>query len=600
MRQVAHLEKNMPLSSYNVNQQLVAHFQQLLAQTSIPYPTLKSYIIAQEPLSEIHQALTIELRTLEAVDKKEAQIDLERKALEKQSLEDKDEQKRDERASERQDRDKSQLISELAINSAFRLQLEVELRSLEQQITFRRAQEAANTHQHGHPSTTSPQHRNEHGHPSETVGQANTHAHPSEQATVPIQPDPNVFKAQNIRQQLLAVSLRLTQIQSDLTQLERQNQQRKANNTQRQERLETRVNLAQKQPGVTIYDALSSSNQSALKSSISYSDSSISSQCTDLIRKAKDLNYSIFIKQLESSLGTAKYTPQEIEALQIVLNLMKQHQEHTAAANMIQTQLSQTISTISSYQSGLQQANARVQLLKQSHPRLIQANEALATKNTQLEHSQQENKQSRDKFTTPTWILAGIALVSSVPLILALSGVLAATMAPVFLFTLVSIVPALAFATSLGLGITALVYAIKGNANGREIIANKGTVEDNIAQMGRNKTELTQLEDHTIPDSIQAVQDQSHRKSQLEYSLQQRRTLAEQALQQAKATEPTQFLYPSLPSTNKGDAPPPYQASNAHNFFHQGAPLYQYGHTNPMPSAPPIDLMDDPSAYSPH
>lgn len=620
MPQVDHLEKKMPLSSYNVNQQLVTRFQQLFTHTPIPYVTLKSYIVSRKPLDQIHQTIVAELKKLEMTDKEEAQANLESKALEKQSREDKEEQRRDERDHDRQESDKVRLISEHAVNSSFRFQLETELRILEQQIAFRKAQEAAThkhehahpsetanqahshpsettdqTHAHSHPSETTGQTHN-HSHPSETTGQTHNHSHPSTQTPVVNQPDPNILKAQNIRQQLSGVGLRLIQINSSLAQIEEQARQRKENRIQRDERIEAQLKLAQHKSGANIFDALSSSNRKDLKNQISSALDTLSLKCTSLINNAMSSNYAVFIQQLESSLYALNYSSQEKEALGTILNLMKQHQVYTEAADTIQAQLSNTINAISSYKDKLQRAQARVQLLKQAHPNLIRENEGLATKNAQLEVSKKENLQTRDKFSTPTWILAGVALVTSIPLILALSGVLAVTMAPVLFFTLLSIIPALSLATSIGLGITALVYGIKGSGNGKDITTNEKTIQANINQMGRNQTELNDLQTLTIPNYIQTINLDGQSQIKQEALLQEKRTLAQQALQQAQMTEPMSSLYPHLPSSH-ADVPPPYEATNRNAFF--SLVPYQPSYM-PEPSAPPIELMDDTSSYSYH
>lgn len=90
----------------------------------------------------------------------------------------------------------------------------------------------------------------------------------------------------------------------------------------------------------------------------------------------------------------------------------------------------------------------------------------------------------------PTLILAIGAVVTGIPLVLVLSGVLTFAIAPALFFTLLSIVPVFALTIGLGLVIAALVYAIKGAITGNEIKSHKKTMDANITQMDQNEMKL--------------------------------------------------------------------------------------------------------------
>ena len=268
MPQVDHLEKNMPLSSYNVNQQLTVQFQQFLSKP-LPFSFFKSHITSREPLNDIHQIIVSELRNLEQTDKEAAKADLERKALENQRKEDDNEERRDDDNSLRQDRDKTLLITQQVQLSITREQLRNQLIFLERQIAIRQAQEAK-TNQHGHPSTQVPQTSNEHSHPSESASQThshpiqatdqthnhthasetNEHSHPSTQ--VPKQPDPNLAQVIRTRHQLTSIDLSLRNISRDLIDIEQQARQRLDRKIERKFRLNAHLNLAQNKCVATI------------------------------------------------------------------------------------------------------------------------------------------------------------------------------------------------------------------------------------------------------------------------------------------------------------------------------------------------------------
>ncbi|RUR10400.1 hypothetical protein [Legionella sp. km772] len=622
MPQVDHLEKNMPLSSYNVHQQLVTRIQHFLTHTNIPFSVLKSYITARKPLDEIHDAIVMELNKIEATDKEEAKANLERKALENQKREDQSNSQLDERNSDKDDLERVRLINDRAITISLQQQLELQLRLLEQQIAVRKAQEV-NTHQHGHPSTTGGQTVNEHshpsesapqtqgahehGHPSETTGRTHehrhssettspTHSHPSSQSAKAISPD--VLQADNIRQQLSAIGLKLIQMNSALSQVEVREQQRKAQRREREKRLEAQLHLAQQKSGVTIADALTSSNYKVLQSDIKAAHNTLSAKCASLTKEAQQSNYPSFIQELESSLSALTYSAPEKEALQTILALRKQYQTYTELADSLQDQLNRTLDGISFSQDQLQKANARVILLKQTTPYLLRQNSDLSLKNTQLAQAQLENNQRRDKFSLPAWILAGLALVTSIPLVLALSGVLAVSLTPVLFYTLLSIIPGLSFATSFGLGITALVYGAKAAGNGRDLIGNENTIRSNIAQMEKNNSEITELQNQTIPSYLKALDENRQNQIEQKVLLQEKRLLAQEALHQAESIEPGKALHHTTSSASKWDIPPSYDAMNRNSFFSL-VPYHAHG-TMPKPSAPPIELMEDSSTYSYH
>ena len=347
-------------------------------------------------------------------------------------------------------------------------------------------------------------------------------------------------------------------------------------------------------PGMNLEAALSYSNMTNLTYQINNAHSALSLKCSNLINEALASNYPQFIKQLESSLDGLKLSFQEKEAIGIVLTRMKEYQAHTDSANRIQSQINSAVMTISSETEKLQKANARLQLLKQANPGLTRANEALVEENTKLEQAHNENKQSRNKFGLLTGVFAGVAAVTGIPLVLALTGVIAVALAPVIFYTLISILPALALAATIGLGITALVFAVKAATNQKNAVSNENVIAANNQKMISNTNEIKTIEDVTLPKCLELISTNSLLKSQYIKARDEKQALANNALQLAQSTEPNQALYPVIAQAYySDDVPPPYYSvSNGHSFF-DSSTLFK-------PSAPPLELPEESSSHSYH
>jgi hypothetical protein len=557
----------MRLSNYNVNQQLVNFFNHYLTQSNIPFSTLKSYLVNQQAVSVVHQAVVNELNTVKENDKHDARIYAEENACTKQVKEDEDQKNTDDRDGAYQGHKKEQLIGERAVKNTLIMQHEAELFILTASIRAHSHvhghlgtppvhRHSAPIHTHTHPAPP-PVHRHPdpfhtHAHPGAHPASSPVHQHPGSgnasnthaHTTVEVQPDPAVLRAHFLRSDIATLNSRIRQINRELNQIEEQQQQRRENRKQRDERMQARVDLAQQKLGSSINSTLSSQNQLDLQKKIRDAHGSIDWQYNALVRGAQLVNYPLFTQQLAANLNLLKSSPEEIKALHQVLELMKQHETHTKAANDFNTQLTGVIKKDNDLNATLKAHIARVETLKNSNPSLKRQNEDLTAKNTDLDEDEQKNIKARDKLISPIKMLLAAAVVTSIPLILTLAGVLPLALSPVLLYSLLSTVPILSLATGLGLGITALVYYSKGAAAHKSIEDNKNTIQYNMTRMENNQQELLKLQNSDIPSCNKAIDDNITIKTQTVLNLQQAQFLAQQTKQQANDIAPAKSSTP--------------------------------------------------------
>jgi hypothetical protein len=599
MPQVDHLELNMPLSSYNVNQQLINHFNQFLHLPHL-FPTLKSYLVNKSIIPDIHQLIIQEVNAIKEVDKKEAQDALEHQFTQDQFDQDKAERERDERQDAQQNSELIRLQDELTQQTATLFNTRGQIAALELFIARKEhAHEHTHSHTHGtthaHPSITN---GTVHNHPKTTQHthhHAHTHGHSTHHLHVT---DLDNIRLKELQHTAVCIMARISTINSRIAQIQQQAQQRYQNRVQHNIRLQARMDLEQHKPGITLYDTLSAYNKTQLTQKINNSNEALEAKSKTLIAQAAQQNYSVFMQQLEVFLNSLKLSAAEIEALRHTIKFMNLHFKQVKAASMIQSELTQTNHSIASLQAKVQRDNVRVESLIHANPSLTQQNASLTAKNTELSLTQQENHKSRNKFITPTWILASIALVTCIPLFLTMGGVIPMILAPIVLYTLVSIIPTLSLLASIGTGITALVFAIKEKLNHDEQQGNVKTINLNNAQMGLNDQERIQLQTTIIPSCLREISEKKQQKAKLEHLLAEQSSLAEQSLHQAHCMDPLsyQFLYPVLPKP-QSEVPPSYEASTGCGFFRQMPPPAYY---LVEPSAPPMELLTDPVKPSMH
>ena len=416
-----------------------------------------------------------------------------------------------------------------------------------------------------------------------------------------------MFRANALRQSIYSLNQRILDINTEINSIDSKRLTRQQRRDMRDARIQARLDLAHNKLGITLIDTLSPINKSSLFYKIQTEHACIDDRCSSLIKEAGRANYSVFIQQLEFNLSKGILTVPEDEALRTVIKLMKQHQEQEKRVANIEAQLNATIKTIRDDQFKRQQLAARLESLKGANPNLTRANEQLVLENRTLDSTRGQNNQSRDRLITPSLILAGSSLITSIPLILTLSGVIPVVLVPALFFSLLAFPPALLIIATLTVGIVALVYAIKSAINSSNIQKNEATIAQNTQQMQQNLREITELQTTTIPGLDVTIRTNQHAQTKLDESLQQATALSAQTLQQAKNTEPLGYakapfllfannLYPQLPTAPQyspvkasappmdfdaeGSTPPAYSEEEA-----SAPPAY----SDLEPSAPPME-----------
>lgn len=537
------LEKIVSLSSYNVNQQLVNHFNHFLTQT-ISFSTLKSLVLAKKPHKEIHQALLSEIENRTVAEQLAIQKTLEQKALTQQRNEDERAESTEQQLAIQRQVRRPQLLLALAAHNTRISELQLELHAITQKMT------PSSSHQHEHPSNSS-SHVHTHESSSSASNPSQHHTHPST-STLSEQ-------AQHIGRQLKAIRFAVSQINTELRMLDVADEQAINVRTQQMKRRHARTKLDEGQDGVTIGDALSPSKYKELQEHIRKAHQDIERHSKELINEAFTSNYSIFLQQLELSLVHLACSTEEQEALKDVLKFMKVHLEHVTKTQKIQNDLDRSITTLHTETIHLTQLRAREGELTNAHPHLTKKNEALRAENETLTQKQKANYASRDEILTSTLMFAGLALLCSIPLILALGGVLAPmAAAPAILLVLTSITPALSLIASLGLGITALVYGIIGAVQGSQIGTNNKTINRNLATMEENKEEFAKLQTATIPECVNTVAECKKHIDLLNIDLAKEQSLAQEALDQAALCEPRIKAAPSSPTLKPTETAPTF------------------------------------------
>lgn len=540
MRQVDHSEKNMLLSSYDVNQQLIHQCSRFLLKCT-RYPTLKSYLVEKKIIQEIHQPLIQEINQLKDEDKKQAQYTIEQAILEQQISEDKKEQTTDNQEAYRYHEQYQILNNELAQNTSRVLGTEGALTVLQEII----ARKAAT-----HPPT----------HPTIVHLHGNTAIHPYQ--------DPELLRMQRERLVLLN---RINDLHHQLHVIKQQTKQLHDKSEQREQRLQARLALAQNIPGTTILHTLSKNNTVLLMQKTQQIHKEIEFLSSTLINKAEHLNYSVFMQQLESCLSQLKLATSEITALEQTIKMMKEHFTHLDAAHFACSELNKTKQNIASLEVQLQKGKAQVIAFQQTNPALCEQNKQLIATNQKLAAAEKNYQLSHDKLLTPTWILASFALLASIPLFLTLGGVIPMVLAPLAFFIFVSIVPIVSFLASLGTGTAALIFFLKKRLNNKEMASNARTIEQNTQQVRNNEVEILTLQNKKIPTYEQQIAEYKHIKIQLEDSVQKENYCAEQLLCAAKKN--ISLPYPPVDPTL-----PPYEAKKSYcsldyGFFNQQAPI---------------------------
>lgn len=531
----------MSLANYDVKQELIKLTQNFLS-IDYQFSELKDLLTNKKPISSIHEQITKKLHQIRDSEKSEAISRLENSAFQQQISEDENELMRDLQEKRKDLNQRNILNEELQHKKILKAEYERQL------LIY-----TVPTNTHVHPDTP-------------------TVHHHTPSVSVTLTPNPNVhthseasISRQDLESRLYKLNRRISEITKELQDLDLRRDQREIRSQNREKRSLARNNyLAKKELTAnpssllrfvydpkkidTITETLSSTNQRKLTSNIEKELKTIEQQCSSLISKAEQFNYSVFLEQLEPYLQTARRPFQEIEALRTISVRMKDHLSYQKKAANIQLQLNSAIRSIGENKNTLERLNSKLNSLRLANPNLTKKNVSLEEENKKLSESHDAHIKTRNKLIFPTLLSSGLSLLFSIPLILTLTGVIPYVIAPALLLTLVIAPPALLLLTGLGFGIAAMIYAVKAYMNNSAIQSNQETIENNRQQMGTNLQEIYTLENQTIPN-LQKTQSQNEStKNRLEDELQHAEALAEQALKQAKEIEP--YIYSSTPFFN--------------------------------------------------
>ncbi|HDR0608329.1 TPA: Dot/Icm type IV secretion system effector LegC3/PpeA, partial [Legionella pneumophila] len=336
-----------------------------------------------------------------------------------------------------------------------------------------------------------------------------------------------------------------------LNEVEKRASVRSQHHTKRVKRAQARIGY--NSTGEDILSTLSGKNQSILLRSIQKQHHALEKKCSDLIQEADQINYPLFLEELQKYLNKKKHTlsSQEVDALKSVIKYIKQHLEFEHEVINTQSSLHIKKQSISSQIVKLRELQNKLKTLKNNNPNLTAANEELVSRNLELTAMKEHHADLRHRLGTPALLLFGLTFLFSIPLILTISGVIPFFIAPALLYILVSAPPTILLLSTLGVGIAAIVFSFKMHSNESAIKSNLQTIETNSNQMSRNSQNLKSLETLTIPTLDMQIKKDENLRDQLMLSLQKQQRQAAQAFQKAKEVECLSYATSSL--LNSGD-----------------------------------------------
>lgn len=318
---------------------------------------------------------------------------------------------------------------------------------------------------------------------------------------------------------------------------------------------------------------LSHKNLGALQQQISTQNQKLDNKRNQLMDKAVETSYPIYITQLEHALQQKdgpKITFNEHATLMTLLTMMKNYSEMEESERTIIRSLNDEKNTLRTLQKNLTDNNCQLQQYTSSNPQLINQNKELAEENINLNL----NSESADNHRTNALYTSLFGLSSSL-----LSGGLISTfmfISPVYF----AIPAALALLTVISLTI-AVIYHFNKSASDDQITQNKQTICENETTLFKQVEKVRELSVTTIP-SLNTQIDKSKKAIALtETKLKDQQEAMSQLSSKAKNVTSTY----SGPST----------------FFGGGCTAEPVSNYPTLPSAPPAEMAPyediDPPAY---
>ncbi|HHU0021705.1 TPA: Dot/Icm type IV secretion system effector LegC3/PpeA [Legionella pneumophila] len=506
----------MFLANCNIEELVTEHIKQFLADEELSFSGLKDLILSKAPIPWIHSSVTAALLKSRDSDKTEVKKNLEQQSYKAQMAEDKIQKEQDEDEALKDKKLKEILTRELNHIPTQISEQQTELRLLHYKLErLFESQTKVDVIQHPDSSM-------------KKIKPSSTHSASIERLQRSI--NEREIKIQSLFEQEVNNKIKLNEI-------EKRASIRSQHHTKRVKRAQARIGY--NSTGEDILSTLSGKNQSILLRSIQKQHHALEKKCSDLIQEADQINYPLFLEELQKHLNKKKHnlSSQEVDGLKSVIKYIKQHLEFEHEAINTQSSLHIKKQSISSQIVKLRELQSKLKTLKNNNPHLTAANEELVSRNLELTAMKEHHANLRHRLGTPALLLFGLTFLFSIPLILTISGVIPFFIAPALLYILVSAPPTILLLSTLGVGIAAIVFSFKMHSNESAIKSNLQTMETNSNQMNRNSQNLKSLEALTIPTLDMQIKKDENLRDQLMLSLQKQQRQAAQAFQKAKEVE---------------------------------------------------------------
>ncbi|KTD82231.1 Dot/Icm T4SS effector LegC3/PpeA [Legionella waltersii] len=523
----------MFLANCNIQELVTKQVKLFLQNEELSYSEIKALILSKAPIPKIQSAIISAFNQSKESDLKSVKKKLEEQAYKTQLQEDKKQKEKDKVEEEKDNNQKEHLKrllrnipSELSEHESELRQLNGKLmRLIESQIQVEVTQNSTRTKNSlSSNSTTNAS--------IERVRRSMS----DHEAKIQLL----IEKDTNSKKQLKEIEARAKNRLDRADRRERREQARIGYSTTGEELLET----------------LSTKNQALLNQSIKKQEEALGLKCSNLVQEAEQLNYPIFLDELEQHLneGSSQLSPQATRALHASLKLMRKHIEFEHDYVNAISSLNRKKQTISLLKNKQFELSGRLKGLRNANPKLTSSNQELKIKNVELKAAFESNSAWRQKLVMPSLLLAGLTFLSVIPMILTLSGVIPFFISPALLYALVITPPASLLLATLITGIATIVFIVKANANESALKANMQLIESNTSQMSRNSQNLNAIEATTLPNLESQIKREEGLRDQLLNSLNSSKSQADQALKQASEIEFVSFSNSPFLSKRKDES----------------------------------------------
>lgn len=506
----------MSLINCNVQNLVTEQIQLYLSRNDFNFIELKTLLLSQTPVSQIHSKIIDLLTQYKELDQSQVKKALETQAYKQQISEDEHQKKQDLEQEAKDDFTKKQLSKKINQLPSQLNHYESQIRIFELKLAdLMRNAPNSKIAQNKPPNTSTPAYK--------------TYLSSIEKVKSAILTSEMKIRSLLVEQHTLTTQLK---------EIETRINERALRDRLRLKRAQARTGYAS--TGEAITDTLTLKNQTQLSKTIATQQTALEKKCELLIQNAAKINYTTFINAIENSLLQSQLTlkAKDCDALQTCIKFLKQHLDFVNQARGIEENLNLQKQRIKTKIIHLKKLNTKLNSLNQTNPNVSKSNELLLAQNEELTKKKNAHESTNNKLSTPALFLLALSCLLSIPLILTFCGIIPFFMAPTLVYTLVAVPPALVFATTISLGISSLVYSYKAAGDKKEIETNLNTLETNKATMQDNSETINQLQVITIPKlKIEIIQEEEL-KEQLALSLKKLQNKASDAFKQAQETKP--------------------------------------------------------------